>query len=63
MLTLQGLFNHPVVGLVFGRILLRVMGVEPQVLATLYSEAELKRAEKMSMDEMAQETLALKYVV
>jgi hypothetical protein len=63
MLTLQGLFNHPVVGLVFGRILLRVIGVEPQVLATLYSEAELKRAEKMSMDEMAQETLALKYVV
>jgi len=61
MLTLQSLFNHPIIGLIFGRILLRMLGVEPQVLRTLYSEAELKRAERMTMDELAHETLAQKF--
>jgi len=61
MLTLQRLFNDPIIGAIFGRPIIRIIGVDPRVLAQLYSEAEMKRARKTSMDQLAEQTLAAKF--
>ncbi len=60
--ALQDLYNdHPVARLVFGRMIQRIVGIDATLLQRLYSEAELKRAEKMSFDELAEDALAAKY--
>jgi hypothetical protein len=59
--TMQVLFNAPVVGLVFGRVIARIVGVDPRVLVELYDEAERKRANRMSFQQMAEEIVAVKY--
>lgn len=62
MTALQDLYNdHPVARLLFGRMIERVVGVDRTLLARLYQDHELERAERMSFDELAQEALAAKY--
>ncbi|HCP45251.1 MAG TPA: hypothetical protein DIU15_04385 [Deltaproteobacteria bacterium] len=61
MLTLQDLYNTPVVGRVLGRVLRRTIGVDPRFIVQLYSEVELERTNGMSFDALAQEALAVKY--
>lgn len=61
MLTMQDLFRHPIAGAVFGRALIRVIGTDPKVIAKLYDDADEARAQTMSFDELAEETLGLKY--
>jgi hypothetical protein len=60
LLTLQALFNHPVTGRIFGKVIVRILGLDPRVIATLYTQEEARRAEKMSIEEMAEEALAAK---
>ncbi len=60
MTTLQDLYNRPLFNLVLGRLLVRILGANPEVLAILYTPEDLLRAYKMSMDEMAEEVLQAK---
>jgi rubrerythrin len=59
--TLQALFFHPVIGKMFGTIILRVAGADPRVMSNLYNHAERQRAQSMSLHEMALEALAVKH--
>lgn len=61
MLTLQDLFNHPVYGMLFGRVLVRIIGTDPRVVSRLYDDEDKERVFTMSFDEMAQEALGAKY--
>lgn len=49
------------IGDIFGGVLSRVLGAPGRYLTDLYDEEEEQKAMKMSMDEMAEEALALKY--
>lgn len=57
----QSLFNHPVAGRLAGPALARVIGLDPRVIRTLYTEEEKRRADAMSVEELAEEALAAKY--
>jgi rubrerythrin len=59
--TLQWVFLHPLFGRVLGRFILRVADADPRVMVDLYTEAEEARARRMSMTELAEEALAVKY--
>jgi hypothetical protein len=61
MTTMQDLFNTPVIGVVFGRILLRILGADPRAARKLYTDEELDRANAMSLEDLAEEALAVKY--
>jgi len=61
MLTLQDLYNTPIVGKALGRVLRRTIGIDPRFIVQLYSEVELERANAMSFDALAEEALGLKY--
>jgi hypothetical protein len=61
MLAMQELFNTPLIGIVFGRALIRIVGVEPHVMRILYDDDEKQRAQAASFDALAEETLQLKY--
>lgn len=61
MMAMQDLFNTPVVGLVFGRVLLRIIGNDPRVVKKLHTDEEAERARAMSFEEMAEEALSAKY--
>ena len=61
MTTLQDLYNRPLFNLVLGRLLVRILGANPEVLAILYTPEDLVRAYNMSMDEMAEEVLEAKF--
>jgi len=54
------IFNHPIAGRVLGGAALRLAGVDPRVMVELYTEAEKRRAAKMSFEELAQDALAAK---
>jgi hypothetical protein len=58
----RDLFNDPVVGAIAGPLLARVIGLDPRVIRTLYTEDERRRAHAMSIAEMAEEALAVKLV-
>jgi len=58
--SLQMIFNHPIAGRVLGGAALRLAGVDPRVMVELYTEAEKRRAAKMSFEELAQDALAAK---
>ncbi len=62
MTTMQNLFNTPVVGQVFEPILLRVLGVDKSLAVDLFTKDELKRAQAMSFDELAEDALAAKTI-
>lgn len=61
LLTLQAIFEHPVGGPILGRAAARLAGLPPQFVAKLNSDEELKRANAMSYDALAEEALAVKY--
>ena len=59
--TLQLLFIHPVIGRVFGRIIARIVGVDPRVLVELFTEEDERRVNAMSLQDLANEILSLKF--
>ena len=59
---LQDLHNHRVLGRLFGRLSVRILGVNPEVLSVLYTPGEERQANAMSFEELADEALQLKYV-
>lgn len=59
--TLQRLFNDPRVNRVAGPVLARMIGLDPRVIRTLYSDEEKRRADAMTIDEMAEEAVQAKY--
>jgi hypothetical protein len=58
--TMQLGFNHPVIGRVLGGLISRIVGVDPRVLVELYTPEDERRANRMSLQELADEVLALK---
>ena len=61
MVTTQELYNHPVIGRLLGRVLLRVLGAEDRAARILFTADELARTQRMSFDELAEDALAAKY--
>lgn len=61
MIAAQRAYNHPVIGAVFGRVLLRILGAEPRAARILFTEDELAKTQRMSFEELAEEALAQKY--
>jgi hypothetical protein len=61
IIFMQELYNRPVVGKVFGRLLLRALGAEDRAARILFTQDELARTQRMSFDELAEEALAVKY--
>jgi hypothetical protein len=60
MLGIQDMYHHPVLGPLFGGVLVRMSGVGESFLQRLNSDAELAQAAAKSYDELAQEALAVK---
>ena len=61
MIALQAAYNHPVIGRVFGPLLLRALGAEERAARIQFTREELARTQRMSFDELAEEALAVKY--
>lgn len=61
MIGFQEAYNHPILGKVLGRILLRLLGAEDRAARILFTQEELARTQQMSFDELAEEALAVKY--
>jgi hypothetical protein len=61
MIFAQDLYNRPLVGKVFGRVLLRALGAEERAAKFQFTPDELARTRRMSFDELAEEALAAKY--
>lgn len=61
MIRIQELYNHPVIGKVLGRLLLRILGADARAARILFTPEELARTQQMSFDELAEEALAVKY--
>jgi hypothetical protein len=59
--ALLSAYEHPVTRAIVGPAIVRVVGIEPELLEPQYTEHELRRAVVMSMDELTQEALAAKY--
>lgn len=60
MATMRDLFNHPVSGKLFSPILERIIGLDPRVIRDLYTKEDKRRADQMSIEEMAQDALSVK---
>jgi hypothetical protein len=60
IIAMQTLYNTPVIGRLFGRVLLRAIGGDERVATILFTDAELRRAQGMSFDELAEDALAAK---
>ncbi|MDB4962385.1 MAG: hypothetical protein JWP01_2384 [Myxococcales bacterium] len=61
MIKLQEAYNHPLIGKVLGRLILRALGAEDRAARILFTPEELARTQQMSFDELAEEALAVKY--
>lgn len=61
MIKSQELYNHPVIGKLFGRFLLRALGAEDRAARILFTQEELARTQQMTFDELAEDALAIKY--
>ena len=61
MNTMQNLYNMPLIGRLFGPILLRALGAEDRAARFLYTPAELARSQRMTFEELAEEAIAAKY--
>ncbi len=61
MIKTQELYNHPVIGKLLGRFLLRALGAEDRAARILFTPEELARTQQMSFDELAEDALAVKY--
>lgn len=61
MMGLQDLYNdHAVARVVFGRIIRRIAGVDESLIARLYDEQDVRRTNRMSFDELAEDALSAK---
>ncbi len=60
MLRMQEAFNHPVLGPLFGGLILRLLGGEARAARTLFTQEDLARTQQMSFEELAEEALAVK---
>lgn len=60
VLLMQRLYNHRVLGPLFGRGILRAMGADERFARVLYTDDELRRAQAMSFDELAAEAVEAK---
>ena len=56
--TLFDAYENPVARAVMGPAIVRLVGVEPEMLRAQYTERELRRAAAMSMDELTADALA-----
>jgi hypothetical protein len=54
-------YNHPVIGPVFGETLSRIGGAPGEFMRDLYTAEEAAAAQRMTMDELAEEAVAAKY--
>ncbi len=54
MISAQAAYNHPVVGTLFGRLLLRVLGADIRAAQILFTAEELAKTQQMSFEELAQ---------
>ncbi len=61
MIKSQELYNHPIIGRLFGRFLLRALGAEDRAARILFTPEELARTQAMTFDELAEDALAVKY--
>ena len=61
MIGAQNLYNHPVVGKLFGPLLLRALGANEHAAKLLFTREELERSHQMSFDELAEEALSAKF--
>jgi len=61
MIAMQNTYNHPILGKLFGRLLLRALGAEDRAARILFTQDELARTQQMSFDELAEEALAVKF--
>lgn len=60
ILTLQAAYQNPFLGALLGRVIRRILGLDGDLLETLYSEKEYARAERQSFDELARDALRAK---
>ncbi len=61
MIAVQGAYNHPIVGKLFGPLFLRALGADERTAKVLFTPEELARSQRQSFDEMAEDALAAKY--
>jgi len=60
MIAVQDAYNHPIVGRLFGRLLLRALGSDERAAKILFTPEDLARSQRQSFDEMAEDALAAK---
>ncbi len=60
MLAMQNAYNHPILGKLFGPVLLRALGADPRAAVFLFTRDELARSQRQTFDEMAEDALAAK---
>jgi hypothetical protein len=60
MLRAQDLLQHPVIGKLLEPLILRVVGGDHRAVAILFTDDELRRAQTMSFDELAEDALGAK---
>ena len=63
MLRMQALYNSPTLGPFVGRAVARILGIDPRYIAVLYTEAEGRRVQRTSLEDLALEALAAKHAV
>ena len=61
MIAVQGAYNHPIAGKLFGPLLLRALGSDERTAKILFTPEELARSQRQSFDEMAEDALAAKF--
>ncbi len=61
MIRLQEAYNHPILGKILGRFILRALGAEDRAARILFTPEELARTQQMSFEELAEEAIAVKY--
>ncbi len=61
MIRLQEAYNHPILGKILGRFILRVLGAEDRAARILFTPEELARTQQMSFEELAEEAISVKY--
>jgi len=59
--ALQQTHNHAILGPLMGRLMVRILGIDAEVIRELYTEEEFQQAAEMSFDELAEEALRLKH--
>jgi hypothetical protein len=61
MIKLQEAYNHPILGKILGRFILRALGAEDRAARILFTQEELARTQQMSFEELAEEAISVKY--